>query len=268
MSGDKLYKVLILEDDPRYAEPLKTQIVRDSAFKLLGVTDSADEAYTLIKTGLPDAIIVDLGLSEGDGIELLHRLRSPNESLPIMPYVLVITSFTSELVMAELSEGLADFVFKKQNKSYSPEKIVKHLHIMSRQFHRNKQPVAKPIDNSLDVEKQIRMRIDSELEQYYMSEAAAAKKYLAECIYQVIILPEFDQVRIGEIYTVVGELYKKEARNVDMGVRRLLSTAFIRTHPDDLERLYAPYVDIGRGSPQNKDFIVHVANKIKKEIFS
>lgn len=266
MSYEKPYKVLILEDDPHYSEPLKAQILQDEKFTLLGVTDSAEEAYKQIKTALPDVVIVDLELKEGDGIELLDRLRRPGENLPLMPYLLVITAFVSEPISTRLTEGLADYMFKKQNRSYSPEKVLKHLHIMSSQFHRNKKPEVKRMDSSVEMEKRIRTRIDSELEQYYMSQSAQGKDYLAESIYQVMHLPPFDRVQIGEIYVSVGKVYKKEAHNVDMAIRRLLATAFLQTSPDDLERIYTPYVDIGRGAPRNKEFITYIANKIKKEL--
>ena len=266
MSHEKPYKILILEDDPRYSEPLKAQILQDDRFTLLGVTDSAEMAYKQIKTSLPDVVIVDLELSEGDGIELLDCLQAAGESLPLMPYLLVTTAFASESIAARLSAGLADYMFRKQNQSYSPEKVLKHLHIMSSQFQRNKRPSAKLISSSMETEKLMRTRIESELEQYYMSQSTQAKDYLAECIYQVMNLSPFEKVEIGKFYVSVGQVYKKESRNVDMAIRRLLSTAFLQTSPDDLERLYKPYVDIDRGAPRNKDFITYTANKIKKEL--
>jgi len=266
MTIDKPYKVLILEDDPRCFEPLKAQVMSDDEFTLLDITDSADKAYRLVKTGLPDVIIVDLMVTEGDGIELLHRLRSESDTLPLMPYILVTTAFTSEPVMTMLVEKLADYVFQKQNEGINAEKIFNHLRIMSSQFQRHKKPIPKPIGSSVETEKALRTRIKSELELYYMSQSTQAKDYLAECIYQVISLPPYEKVHMGGIYTIVGKLFKKEPHNVDMSIRRLLSTAFMQTCPDDLARNYTPYVDIGRGSPRNKEFIAYVANKIKREL--
>jgi len=244
---------------------MKKQVMQDDNFSLLAVTDSADKAYKLIKTGLPDAIIVDLELNEGDGIELLHRLRSPSEVLAVVPYILVVTAFSSDPVMATLTEGLSDYMLRKQNRSYSPEKVLKHLLFMSYQFQRNKKSEEMLIDSSMETEQLVRTRIESELEQYYMSQAASARDYLVECIYRAVFLPPYEQLKIGDIYLTVGKLYRKEPRSIDMAIRRLLVTAFIQTCPSELVEIYGPYVEIGRMAPRNKDFIAYVANKVKKE---
>jgi len=259
------YKVLILEDDPRFAEPLKVRIEDDDKFEVLGVTDSSTEAYKLLKSGVPDVVIVDLQVTEGDGYELLAKIRDPNENLPIQPYVLVITWFVSDMTMMTLSDGLADYVYKKQNESYSPENILKHLHIVSRQFHRNRDKEVQVIDSALDMERRLRMRITREIDQFYMNQGSSGKEYLIEIIYRTIQLPQHEDLQIGQMYIEVGKLFRKEANAIDISIRRLLDAAFLRTDSKALERLYSPYVDIGRGAPRNKEFVVFIANKIKKE---
>ena len=265
MSGVNRYKVLILEDDPRFAEPLVAQIEEDEKFEVLGVTASSEEAYKLLKAGAPDVVIVDLQLTEGDGYELLARIRDPNENLSIQPYVFVSTWFASDMTMSALSDGLADYVYKKQNESYSPEKILNHLHIVSRQFRNNRNLEVQRIDSAIEAEKRIRARITRELDQYYMNQGSGGKEYLIEIIYRTIQLSRYDELQIGQMYIEVGKLFRKEPTAIDASVRRLIDSAFLRTDPKDLQRLYPPYLDIGRGAPRNKEFVAYVADKIKKE---
>lgn len=262
---DRSYKVLIVEDDPIYAEPLQTCLNKAEDFTVIGVTDSAEKAYKLVKSGLPDAMIVDLQLEEGDGLDLLTRIRDPKENLPVQPYILVVTTFNSDSTMLKLSGGLADFVYKKRMTGYKPEVVLNHLRIMSDQFYCNRKPEVQSIDSSLEKEALIRARVDRELDNYYINEGSDAKKYLTEIICEAILIPKYEKLEIGKLYAKVGKMFSKTSHNIDVAISRLLNAAFLKTAQDDLERLYTPYVDIGRGAPKNKEFINFTANKIKKE---
>ena len=263
--NNKRYKVLIVEDDPKFSDPLKLRVQDDDMFEVLGVTDSSNEAYKLLKSGLPDVVIVDLQLTEGDGYELLEKIRNPSESLPIQPYVLVTTLFSSDMTMRVLADGLADYVFKKQNESYSPETILKHLHTVSRQFNRNCNPEPQKIDSAIELENRLRTRITREIDLFSMNQGTLGKKYLIEIIYLALKLPKHKDLQIVQLYADVGKIFQKEASAVDVAIRRLVDGAFLRTDPKDLEQLYPPYVDIGRGAPKNKEFVAFIIDKIKKE---
>ena len=265
MGSERRYKVLIVEDNPKYSKPLQTQINQDENFAVLGVTDSVKDAYKLIKTGLPDVVIVDLQLAEGDGFDLLNQIRAGKESLPVWPYVLVTTQFDSEIVMEILCDGLVDYVFLKRNASYSPEAVLKHLHLASKHFYRNKKANAQSKDTALEREEMVRGRIRQELNQYYLNQGSQGIDFLVELIYRVMQLPQTQKIQISQLYTDVGKLFHTTPNTIDMSIRRLLNGAFLKTATEDLERLYTPYVDIGRGAPRNKEFIIFVANKIRKE---
>ena len=265
MREAKSYKVLIVEDDPVYAEPLRECLHRAEAFTILDVTDSATKAYRLAKSGLPDVVIVDLELAEGDGLELICRLRDPAANLPISPYILVLTEFQAKPMLKKLKSGLADFVIKKENKGYTPEMILNHLTVMQDLFFRNQKPEELPLDSSLEKEALIRKRVDSELDQYYIRQGGQARDYLAEIIYRAVVLPKHEKIQMTRLYAEVGKLFANDPHNVNMAVNRLLHTAFNKTAQDDLERLYTPYVDLGRGAPRAKEFVAYTADKIRKE---
>ena len=261
----KVYKVLIVEDKPIFSEPLKMRINQDEKFEVMAVTDSVKDAYSLIKIGLPDAVIVDLQLKEGDGCDLLRQIRGAKESLSVQPYVLVTTAFESETLTAMLSSGLVDYAFSKKNLSYSPDEVLKHLRLVSDFFYRNRTPDKQMETTALEREDMIRTRIDSELNQYYMNHGSPGVEYLAELIYQAYHLKKIESVPVMQLYAVVGKKYKATPNAVDNAVRRVINGAFNKTATEDIERLYTPYVDIGRGAPRNKEFIVYVAAKLRSE---
>ena len=265
MQDKRCYKILIVEDEEKFSEPLRMHIKQDHSFEVMAVTNSAKDAFRLIKAGLPDAIIIDLQLAEGDGFDLLNQIQDAKDNLSVFPYILVTTKFASETSMEILSAGLADYVFWKNNLSYSPEGILTHLKIASKCFYRNRKSDSKRINTALERETMLRKRISNELNQYYLNQGSQGIEFLVEIIYRAVHLPKNENVKIGQLYIELGKIYHTTPNTVDSSIRRLLNSAFLRTYPDDLERLYTPYIDIGRGAPRNKEFILYVADKIRNE---
>ncbi|WP_299414074.1 response regulator transcription factor [Acaryochloris sp. IP29b_bin.148] len=74
--------ILIVEDEPRIASFI------EKGFKSHGYTttvaEEADEALSLALSGLFDLLILDLGLPDKDGLEVLEELRGQRAELPVI----------------------------------------------------------------------------------------------------------------------------------------------------------------------------------------
>ena len=225
MDRKKRYKVLIVEDDPCYAEPLKLCLNQSNDFVTMDVTDSEQAALKLVRAGLPDAMIVDLQLSagEGDGIQLLQQIRDweAEKTLPLVPYILVLTSVASDRTWQRLNNGLADITFLKNAKSYSPEQIVKHLRAMASVFDCNLVPKPRLEETELTKEALFRKRIMRELDKYYIVPSNDIKDVLAEAIYLVIVKPKHEKLVMQEIMVRAGQKYGKDWRNVNTRIDKL-----------------------------------------------
>jgi len=84
MSNRRPKKILIVEDEPDIAQLVKLYLEKDG-FRA-SVAKSGVEALTVIKSGIPDLLILDLMLPEIDGIEVCKRLRNTPDTalLPII----------------------------------------------------------------------------------------------------------------------------------------------------------------------------------------
>ena len=101
-------KILIIEDDPSIIR------VIGSAFKL-GWPEAhivsaclGEEGIRLVETESPDAVILDLGLPDINGFEVLKQIRLFS-NLPIL--ILTVASEESDMVMG-LSNGADDYMIK------------------------------------------------------------------------------------------------------------------------------------------------------------
>lgn len=106
--------ILVVEDNPATRSFIADNLVADG-YELL-VAEGIADARRLIETRCPDLAIVDLGLSDGDGLEILRWVRDSDRIAsrvdPDLP-VLVLTGRATELERLRcFSRGCDDYVVK------------------------------------------------------------------------------------------------------------------------------------------------------------
>ncbi len=100
-------QVLLIEDDIALAEAL-TQTLKNEGFAVNHLAQGK-QAIASIKTALPDIVILDLGLPDIDGTEVLKLIRRESADLP----VLVLTARISlEDKVNGLDLGADDYLAK------------------------------------------------------------------------------------------------------------------------------------------------------------
>jgi len=100
-------QVLLIEDDAALAEAL-TQTLKREGFVVNPLAEGR-LAIEVVKTELPDIVILDLGLPDIDGTEVLKEIRKISADLPI----LVLTARTSlEDKVKGLDLGADDYLAK------------------------------------------------------------------------------------------------------------------------------------------------------------
>ncbi|WP_300272680.1 response regulator transcription factor [Halomonas sp.] len=127
-------KVLLVENDPALAEALGEAL--GDAGLLLEHTASGGEADFLVRTEAYDAVILDLGLPDGDGSRWLAEWREDGLELP----VLVLTARTRWADKAAgFSAGADDYV----TKPFETAEVLFRLHALVRRRHGHAHPVIR-----------------------------------------------------------------------------------------------------------------------------
>ncbi len=75
-------KILLVEDDPALADGLAHSLTDMGFAVTLAMT--AGFAYSALRSQVHDLLILDLGLPDGDGLEILGHLRARKASLPVL----------------------------------------------------------------------------------------------------------------------------------------------------------------------------------------
>jgi len=103
-------RVLLVEDDPRVSEAVQA-ILSGAGFTAIDVAGTARSAEARARSAAPDVMLVDLGLPDRDGVDLIRALRA--SAFP--GAILVLTSATGpERILAALRGGADGYLFKDE----------------------------------------------------------------------------------------------------------------------------------------------------------
>lgn len=104
-----MIRVLLVEDEPGFAERFADIVRSDPEFELIGVAPNCAAARAVLAVERPDILLADLGLPDGSGIDIIRETAARYPDCDIM----VVTVFGDEdHVLASIEAGAAGYVLK------------------------------------------------------------------------------------------------------------------------------------------------------------
>ncbi len=114
--------VLLVEDAPEFAQ-LAKDVLTDAGFRVRSVSTMAD-AIASMSAAMPDLVVLDLGLPDGDGLDLCRSIREHSNA-----YVIVVSGRDSELdKLRGFRLGADDYLVKP----FSPRELVARVEALLR----------------------------------------------------------------------------------------------------------------------------------------
>jgi DNA-binding NarL/FixJ family response regulator len=101
--------VLIVEDEPEFLRRFSEAVLADPELRLLAAVSTGGAARALLDTAPPDVMLIDLGLPDIDGVEVIrHAARQCPQC-----DVLVVTMFGDDgHVLASIEAGATGYLLK------------------------------------------------------------------------------------------------------------------------------------------------------------
>ena len=144
--------ILVVDDEPKI-----TQLVRDylerAGFGVL-VAQDGKKALSLAKTEKPDAVILDLGLPQLDGLDFTREFRKTSNA----PIIMLTARADESDKLIGLELGADDYM----TKPFSPKELVARVRVVFRRIENvtnSNSEILRISDLTLDVP---RMRVTSE----------------------------------------------------------------------------------------------------------
>ncbi len=101
---------ILIADDSRFQVALLSKALEESGFEVLCALDAL-QAWMIALRSAPDAIVLDINMPGGSGIEVLRKLRISTKTLHVP---VVVVSGSTEDSIEELAKrlGAAEFFAK------------------------------------------------------------------------------------------------------------------------------------------------------------
>lgn len=257
-----MLSILLVEDDSVACNEFIDYIEKEDNISLISVTNNSEEAIDYIKDTLPDAIILDLELhnGNGNGLSVLQNLKRLH--LNKKPYILITTNNSSQITYDSARYLGADFIMYKHQEDYSTENVLDFLKIITPILMRKKhisEPLFQSSKSSETKTKRIIRRIDTELNHIGISPKSIGYQYLVDAIDMVIKHP------MQNLCNVIGKKYGKTEASVERAMQNAINRAWRTSDIDDLLKFYTARINSDKGVPTLTEFIYYYANKIKND---
>jgi DNA-binding NarL/FixJ family response regulator len=118
-------KILLVDDHPLFRAGLKSLLVDNPSFQIIGEAGDGEEAIRLTKTLQPDLLVLDISLPDKSGIEITRELKD------LFPEILIlIVSMHSRIdfITESFRAGALGYVIKES----AAERLVQGLETVAR----------------------------------------------------------------------------------------------------------------------------------------
>ena len=122
------WRTLIVEDAPAVADVHRRLVARVPGFVIVGGAATAAEARRQVALTRPHLMLLDLGLPDGSGLELLHALRLARDPVEV---IAVTAARDAATVRESVHLGVVDYLVKP----FAPERLRQALGLFAHRMH-------------------------------------------------------------------------------------------------------------------------------------
>lgn len=263
-------KILVVEDNITLSEELTTALKEDPFFSEVITASTGSEAEKTLKAELPDILLTDILMPDGDGvwlIERLNELKKPDSNITV---VAMLDCEMGKIQKLLWSLGVDYLVMKP----FSPKNIINQIKMLSQS-----EPLDILSDNILNLNSQNLIltnknfsisKEDPQLEQLVtnifhelgMPAHIKGYEYLRYAILRVIENRNLLHSVTKELYPMVAKAFGSKPSRVERAIRHAIEVAWTRGDADNISRLFGCTVLSSRGKPTNSEFLAMIADKI------
>jgi len=115
-----MIRVIIVDDHPVVRRGLKQIIAAEQEMQVVGEAENAREAIRVIRRTACDAVVLDITLPDGSGLDVLSRLKSERPTLPVL---IMSIHKEEQYALRVLKAGASGYLMKDS----IPEELIKAI---------------------------------------------------------------------------------------------------------------------------------------------
>ena len=243
-------QVLIADADEQFRNELVAALKDSEEFEVIGVATDGEEALKMLETEEIDILVMDLLLSQYDGLTILESIQTINRR----PRVLVATSFISNYVAYSVARfGVRQLI----HKPCGVDVIIKALHRMLVNINGRLVVFRWNGDQSLE------SLTTNILHDIGVPANIRGYQYLREAILLASKDEDSKNAILKSRYSEIANMYETTATKVERAIRGAIEIAWDRGDLDTLQRYFGYTVSNIKGKPTNTEFISIIADRIR-----
>ena len=98
-------RILVIDDHPIVRQGLERLFEKETDLEVTGEAATADDALQLIDREEFDFVILDIGLKQGSGLDVIGQIRARHDNLPILVLSMHQERFYAERVLRSGAQG-------------------------------------------------------------------------------------------------------------------------------------------------------------------
>ncbi len=254
MTMDEQFRILVVEDDETTCMHFQNAISNYSDMTITAMTNSSDKAFGIVRSTLPNAVILDLELTKGSGNGLFFLQQMQKAILPFRPFILITTNNSSQTIYGCAHDLGADFILYKHQEDYSEDMALSFLHSLKSSILQNTSASSKEPVPSRNL---IPQRLVSEFNLIGMSPKAKGYQYLIDSVLLCLEDPEAKWCHI------VATKYQKSEASVERAMQNVIKRTWTTSDTEDLYKYYTGNIRPEKGFPTLTEFIFYYVHKIR-----
>lgn len=254
MDMDSKKRILLADSDDSFRDLLRVALNDEPDFEVVGETGDGEETVALCRRLKPDLLIMDLMLTQMDGLDVLEALSGAER-----PAVLVLSAqVRGNMVEAALNRGasycqmkpckLSSVVDRARLLANAPRIEEDQAERLARQ-HQNLESSVTAIIHEIGVPAHIK-----------------GYQYLRHAIVMTVENMEVINAVTKILYPEVAKHFNTTASRVERAIRHAIEVAWDRGDLDTLQRFFGYTVSNTKGKPTNSEFIALIADKLQLQL--
>ena len=209
-------------------------------------------AVDMIRSRSYDAVIIDLWISNVDGIGIIRSCAKMNSE--DKPFLVLMSPINKQSILLEATESGADLCIPKP---FDFTTLVYHLNSLLRTKN-----VQKPIQES-HIAPDMEAQVTKIIHQIGIPAHIKGYQYLRTAILMAIDDTDIINSVTKILYPSVAKKYQTTTSRVERAIRHAIEVAWDRGDVDTLNSYFGYTIQNSRGKPTNSEFIAMIADNLR-----
>ena len=226
-------------------------IQKEADMELVGETGDGREAVNLARESGADVVVMDMVLSQMDGLEVLQELGG----LPGRPRALVVSSFARGNTADLAAAAGADYCLMKPCKTATVVERIRQVTGQSR--------AADGEERDGTREQSLESIVTAIIHEIGVPAHIKGYQYLREAIIIAVEDMEVINAVTKILYPEVAKRFGTTASRVERAIRHAIEVAWDRGDLETLQKYFGYTVSNAKGKPTNSEFIAMIADRLQ-----